>query len=90
MPDRGEERRQDGRLTNEDIEAIARRAAEIAAPTAAKIVQANFTLQSERSPLESFYMSVGLAVLRSLFGSGFKIGSSSKNGKHNGFGRTKS
>ena len=46
--------------------------------------------KSERSPLESFYMSVGLAVLRSLFGSGFKIGSSSKNGKHNGFGRTKS
>ena len=46
--------------------------------------------RSERSPLESFYMSVGLAVLRSLFGSGFKIGSSSKNGKHNGFGRTKS
>ena len=60
MPDRGEERRQDGRLTNEDIEAIARRAAEIAAPTAAKIVEANFTLSVGKVAIRVFLYVCGL------------------------------
>ena len=52
MTDHEGERRQLGRLTDEEIEAIARRAAEI--------VEANFTIQVGKVTIRGFLYLVGL------------------------------
>ena len=56
----GPEKRTYARLSPEDIEAIAKRAAELAAPTAAQIVESNFTLQVGKVTIRGFLYLCGL------------------------------